>query len=75
MKVGQTIIDEIQRRQLVWYEHVERMNNGRLLKQILQWVTTERRKRERPKATWIGGIQKAMPERNLQPGDWGNKEG
>lgn len=74
MKVGQTIIDEVQRRQLVWYGHVERMNNGRIPKQILQWVPTERKKRGRPKATWMGGIQKAMSERNPQPGDWENRE-
>jgi len=29
-----------------------------------------KRKRGRQRATWTSGIEKAMSERNRQPGDW-----
>ena len=75
MKVETTIIEEIQRRQLIWYGHVKRMDEERLPKIILNWTPTERRRRGRPRTTWMGGIQKAMSERNLQPGDWNDRRG
>ncbi|XP_044745151.1 uncharacterized protein LOC123307015 [Coccinella septempunctata] len=74
MQVERTIIDEIQRRQLIWYGHVERMCDERLPKMILKWTPPERRKRGRPKKTWFEGIEKAMSERNLHPGDWQDKK-
>ncbi|XP_044766420.1 uncharacterized protein LOC123322542 [Coccinella septempunctata] len=74
MQVERTIIDEIQRRQLIWYGHVERMCDERLPKMILKWTPPERRKRGRPKKTWFEGIEKAMSERNLHPGDWQDRK-
>lgn len=38
MKVETTIMDEIQKGQLVWYGHLERMSGERL---IMNWLTTE----------------------------------
>ncbi|CAG9839790.1 unnamed protein product [Diabrotica balteata] len=73
MGVKSTIIDEIQRRQLIWYGHVERMDDDRLPNQILKWTPRERRKRGRQKQSWLGGIQKAMSERNLHPGEWNDR--
>jgi len=46
------------------------MDDTRIPKQILKWTPIERRKRGRLKATCMGGIQKVMSERDLQPGDW-----
>ncbi|XP_030753594.1 uncharacterized protein LOC115880517 [Sitophilus oryzae] len=75
MHVQQTIINEIEKRQLVWYGHVQRMREDQIPKKVLKWIPSERRKKGRPKATWIGGIHKAMSERNLHPGDWENRKG
>jgi len=44
MKVETTIVEEIQLRQLIWYEHVERMEDTRIPKQILKWTPIEKRK-------------------------------
>lgn len=74
MDVKKTILDEIEQRQLIWYGHVERMADERLPKQILKWTPTERKKRGRPKTTWIAGINRAMSERNLLPGDWEDRK-
>jgi len=42
--------------------HVEQTAEGRLPKQILNWVPTERRKRGRPKPCWIGGKSNVWKE-------------
>lgn len=75
MKSEKTIIEKIQRRQLVSYGHVERMNDGRLPQMIIKWTPTERRGRGRSKTTWTGVIKKAISERNLQAADWEDKRG
>ncbi|XP_030747138.1 uncharacterized protein LOC115875773 [Sitophilus oryzae] len=76
MHIQHTIIDEIERRQLVWYGHVEIMSEDRIPKKVLKWIPSERRKRGRPKAMRIGGIHKAISEKpNLHPGDWENRKG
>lgn len=46
MKVETTIIDEIQRRQLIWYGHVERMNDERLPKLILNGLPLKENEEE-----------------------------
>lgn len=40
-----TINEDIERKQLIWYEHVGRMNDDRLPKQILVRQSPGRRKR------------------------------
>ncbi|KAJ4430052.1 hypothetical protein ANN_22260 [Periplaneta americana] len=47
-----------------------RMENERLLKTILKWVPNGRRRRGRPRDTWIKGVKNAMSQRELQDGDW-----
>jgi hypothetical protein len=42
------ILDEITRKQLIWYGHVERMDPTRLLKIIIHWEPEGRKKRGRP---------------------------
>jgi len=38
------------------------------------WIPRERRKRGRPRKTWMEGEQTAMTTRNLEPDQWRNKE-
>lgn len=73
MGLHQTIIDEVEQRQLIWYGHVQRMTDERLPKRVLQWNPTARRRRGRPPRKWGDGIRKAMSARNLQEGSWNNK--
>jgi hypothetical protein len=49
------IIDIIQEKRLQWYGHVIRMPEERILKLIMEWIPEERRKRERPRKTWMDG--------------------
>ncbi|XP_045462181.1 uncharacterized protein LOC123672210 [Harmonia axyridis] len=65
-----TVIEEIEQRQLSWYVHVQRMTDHRIPKQAMNWIPHHKRKRERPKISWNQGIQKAMSVRSLREGQW-----
>jgi hypothetical protein len=52
------------------------MAEGRLLKIALKWMLKQKRARGRPKKNWMGGIRKAMNERNLRvnEGQWEDRK-
>ena len=54
--------------------HVKRMPEERIPKLITEWVPLERRKRGRPRKTWMEGVQAAMTTRNLETEQWRNRE-
>jgi hypothetical protein len=54
------IIDIIEKKRLKWYGHVKRMQEERLQKLIMEWIPGERRKRGRPRKTWMEGVRAAM---------------
>ena len=68
------IIDIIEKRRLQWYGHVKRKPEERIPKLIMEWVPLERRKRGRPRKTWMEGVQAAMTNRNLETDQWRNRE-
>jgi hypothetical protein len=45
---AQDILDEITRKQQIWYGHVERMDPTRLPKIMIHWKPEGRKKRDRP---------------------------
>ena len=69
-----TVVDDIEKRQLTWYGHVRRMPDERLPKQVWDWVPKERRKKGRPRKSWMEGVRKAMSARNLTDQQWGNRD-
>ena len=60
------IIDIIERKRLQWYGHVKRMQEERPPKLIMEWIPGERRKRGRPRKTWMEGVRAAMRTRHLE---------
>ena len=69
------IRDIVEQKRLQWYGHVEKMPEERIPKLIIGWIPRERRKRGRPRKTWIEGVQAAMTTRNLEePDQWRNRE-
>ena len=56
MDARYTILDEITRKQLIWYGHVETMDQTRLPKTMINWKPEGRKKRGRPRRTWKDGI-------------------
>ena len=59
---------------LQWYGHVKRMPEVRIPELIMEWIPMERRKRGRPRKTWMEAVQAAMTTRNLEPDQWRNRE-
>jgi hypothetical protein len=70
MNVTRFLLDDVKTKQLQWDGHVQRMEEGRLPKWVLEWRLSERRKRGRPKLTWAEGIRGMMGEKGLQEEDW-----
>ena len=84
MAVQKTIIDCIEEKQLIWYGHVQRMDQDRVPKKTMRWIPREHIKKERHKKTWIRrsmrrsmeSIRRSMSDRGLndnynrQNGDW-----
>ena len=57
MNVTRSLLDDIKTKQLKWYGHVQRMEEGRLPKKVMKWSPPEIRKRGRPKLTWTEEIR------------------
>nr|CAH7740812.1 unnamed protein product [Callosobruchus chinensis] len=74
MNVKQTIIDAIEQKQLIWYGHLQRMDEDRWPKIVWHWTPPERRKRGRPPRSWTNDIQESMAARGLQEGDWHDRK-
>jgi hypothetical protein len=60
MNVTRSLLDDINTKQLKWYGNVQRMEEGRLPKQPMNWNPPGRRKRGRPKLSWAEGIRGLM---------------
>ena len=58
------IIDILEKKRLQWYGQIKRMPEERLPKLIMGWIPQERRKRGRPRKSWMEGVQTAMTTRN-----------
>ena len=74
MEVEGDILDEVQRKQLVWFGHINRMEEGRLPRQVMNWVPPWRKKRGRPRRSWRMGIEEAMTVRGLEIGDCADRQ-
>jgi hypothetical protein len=73
MEAQDTILDDITRKQLIWYGYVERMDPMLLPKIMITWKREGRKKRSRPRRTWKDGIYTAMSERGLRIGEWNSR--
>ena len=67
------IIDIVEQKRLQWYGHVKSMQEERIPKLIMDWIPHERRKRGRPRKTWLEGVQAAVTTRYLEPDQWRNR--
>ena len=65
MNIVWSLLDDIKTKQLQWYGHVQRMEEGRLPKEVMKWSPPGRRKRGRPKRTWVEGIKGLMGEKRI----------
>ena len=68
-----SLLDDIKSKQLQWYGLVQRMEDGRLPKEVMKWRPPGRRKRGRPKVTWGEGIRGLMGENDLMEEEWNDR--
>jgi hypothetical protein len=73
LKETSSLLDEIKAKQLQWYGHVLRMEEGRLPKEVMKWRPPGRRRRGRPNLTWAEGIRRMMGEKGLMEEDWNDR--
>ena len=73
MNVKRSLLDDIKTKQLQCYGHVQRMEEGRLPKEVMKWRPPGRRKLGRPKLTWSEGITGLMGEKGLMEEDWNDR--
>jgi len=73
MAAQDVILDDITRKQLIWYGHVEGMDQTRLPKIVIHWKPEGRKKLGRPRRTWKDRIYTAMNGRDLRMGEWNNR--
>jgi hypothetical protein len=65
MNVARSHLDDIKTKQLQSYGHVQRMEEGRLPKEVMKWRPPRRRKLGKPKLTWAEGIRELVGEKRL----------
>src|SRR5215475_7375069 len=53
---------------------LKRMQEERLPELIMEWIPGERRKRGRPRKTWMESIRSAMTTRHLEVDQWLNRK-
>ena len=71
--VVRSLLDDIETKQFQWYGHVQRMEEGKLPKEVMKWSPPGRRKRGRPKLTWAEGIRGLMGENGLMEEEWDDR--
>jgi hypothetical protein len=74
MNVERSRLDDIKTKQPQWYGHVQRMEEGRLPKEVMKWSPPGRRKRGRSKLTRAEGIRGLMGEKGLMEEDWNDRD-
>jgi hypothetical protein len=73
MNVTKSLLDDGKTKQLQRYGHFQRMEEGRLPKEVMNWRPLGRRKRGRPKLTWAEGITGLMGENGLLEVNWNDR--
>ena len=58
MNVARSLLDDIKTKQLHSYGHVQRMEEGRLSKEVMKRRPSGKRKQGRPKRTWAEGSRR-----------------
>ena len=53
---------------LRWFGHVERMDNERLLKKVMNAKVDGRSARGRPRFGWMDGVKRALNDRRMDKG-------
>ena len=71
MNITISILDYIRYKPLNWYGHVQRMDQERLPRRILEWCPPGKRRKGRSRNSWMQEVTTGMRERERGIGDLG----
>ena len=74
MNIKNSVLDYIRYKQLNWYGHVERMGQERLPRRILELCPPGRRRKGRPRNSWMQEVTTRMRERGIGDLEWVDRE-
>jgi hypothetical protein len=74
MEMEKDVIGEVQKQQLIWCGHTNRMDEMRWPRKVLEWVPQEKRKQGQLGWGWRDDIKTAMEARNLTEEDCYRRE-
>ena len=69
------VLDYVRYKQLNWYGHVQRMDQERLPRRILELCPLGRRKKGRPRISWMQEVTTGMRERGIGDMEWIDRKG
>ena len=75
MNIKNFVLDYIRYKQLNWYGHVQRIDQERLPRRILVWWPPGRRRKGRPRNSWMREVKTGMRERGIGDLEWVDREG
>jgi hypothetical protein len=59
------IVDEVQKRKLIWFGHTNRMDETGWPRKLLEWVPEEKCEGGRPRQGWRDEVKEAMEARDF----------
>ena len=65
MNIKNSVLDYIRYKQLNWYSHMQRMDQERLPRRILERCPPGRRRKGRPRNSWMQEVTTGMRERGI----------
>ena len=65
MGVRRELAARVDMNDLRWFSHVERMDNDRLLKKVMNAKVDGRSARGRPRFGWMDGVKRALIDRRM----------
>ena len=73
MNIKNSALDYIRYKQLNWYGHLQKMNEVRLLRKILERCPLGRRK-GRPRNSWMQEVTTGIREKGINNMEWIDRE-
>ena len=74
MNVTRSLLDDIKTKQLKWYGHVQRMEEGRLQKKLWNGAHQEEENEEDLKLPGRNGLEDCWGEKGLIEEDWNDRD-
>ena len=75
MNIKNSVLDYIRNKKLNWYCHVQRMDEETLPRKILELCPLGRRRKGRPRNSWMQEVTTRMRESGINNLDWVDREG